>query len=170
MTRLMVVAIGVAMIGAVLGACGGNTTTVSAPATDTTATDTTATDTTATDTTATDTTDTDATTTPELSQSDLSQQIAACVVEKGGNPKIDTLGDRVTIAARLGPDHEPTIFAVLTDGRNAQNFSDKLLADGADPASVFYSEEQPVVTYFPAGPPSKSVLETANYCVYEYEL
>ena len=159
--------IAIALVGALLSACGGGTSTATVPLTD---------ETTATteDTTATDTTTTEEPTTTaggsggEKSQSDLAQQIAACVTEEGGNPKIDTLGDRVTIGVELKG--EQVVFAVLTDGRNAENFVQKLIADGADPNSVFYSKDQPVVTYFPQGKPSKATLDIVNHCVYEYEL
>lgn len=159
--------IAIALVGALLSACGGGTSTATVPLTD---------ETTATteDTTATDTTTTEEPTTTaggsggEKSQSDLAQQIAACVTEEGGNPKIDTLGDRVTIGVELNG--EQVVFAVLTDGRNAENFVQKLIADGADPNSVFYSKDQPVVTYFPQGKPSKATLDIVNHCVYEYQL
>ena len=153
--------IAIALVGALLSACGGGTSTATAPLTD--------------ETTATteDTTTTEEPTTTtggsgEKSQSDLAQQIAACVTEEGGNPKIDTLGDRVTIGVVLN--NEQVVFAVLTDGRNAENFVQKLIDDGADPDSVFYSKDQPVVTYFPQGKPSKATLDIVNHCVYEYEL
>lgn len=166
MTIRLATAITIGLVGVLLSACGGSTTTPTGLTGETTATgeDTTATDVTTTDTTTT-TTDED---TGEKSQSDLAQQIAACVTEEGGNPKIDTLGDRVTIGVELKG--EPVVFAVLTDGRNAENFVQKLLDDGADPNSVFYSKDQPVVTYFPEGKPSKAALDVVNHCVYEYEL
>ncbi len=166
MTTRLATAITIGLVGALLSACGGSTTTPTGLTGETTATgeDTTATDVTTTDT----TTTTTAEDTGEKSQSDLAQQIAACVTEEGGNPKIDTLGDRVTIGVELKG--EPVVFAVLTDGRNAENFVQKLLDDGADPSSVFYSKDQPVVTYFPEGKPSKAALDVVNHCVYEYEL
>jgi len=167
MARRLAAAIAIALVGALLSACGGGTsapTTAPTDDTTTTAEDTTAVDTTATDETGT-TTDSG---TGEKSQSDLAQQIAACVTEEGGNPKIDTLGDRVTIGVELN--NEPVVFAILTDGRNAENFVQKLVDDGADPDSVFYSKDQPVVTYFPEGKPSKATLDVVNHCVYEYEL
>ncbi len=171
MTKRIAWAAAAVLIAALLSACGDSTSTVTetTPATDDTSTTATDTTTTAEDTTTEETTTT-ADTGGEASQSDLAQQIAACVAENGGDPKIDTLGDRVTIGTAIGPNAEQTVFAVLTDGRNAENFVDKLLADGADPNAVFYSEEQPVVIYFPQGPPSTAVEDTVNYCVYEYSL
>lgn len=166
MARSLAAAIATALVGALLGACGGGTSTPTTVPTDDTTT--TAEDTTAVDTTTTEETTTTAADSGEKSQSDLAQQIAACVTEEGGNPKIDTLGDRVTIGVVLNG--EQVVFAVLTDGRNAENFVEKLIDDGADPNSVFYSKDQPVVTYFPQGKPSKATLDIVNHCVYEYEL